>query len=220
MVADNHPFRSLVRCPMTQDNHSLQQDISFLRALAEAGQHTPLTFGPFLLAGGLIFGVASAVAWAASLHLLGLGPDAIIWIYGVAMAVHCACVFILARTTPLTGAASFMNQAMARVWQSIGWCILTVFLAGLLIMWRCQTTLVWALFPSLILGLYGTGWLVAALISGQKWLQIVAASSFIGALLSAIFINSPYLFLLYGALIVLLSAVPGGVLMRKHNATA
>ncbi|CEF41534.1 hypothetical protein predicted by Glimmer/Critica [Acetobacter senegalensis] len=205
---------------MTQQTHILQQDISFLRALAEAGQRTPFTFGPFLLAGGLVFGVASVIAWAASRHLLGLEPDAIIWIYGIAMCVHGVCVFILARKANLTGASSFTNQAMARVWQSIGWCILTVFLAALLIMWRCQTTLVWALFPSLILGLYGTGWLVAALISGQKWLQFVAGSSFVGALLSALFINSPYLFLLYGSLLVLLLAVPGGVLMRKQNAVA
>ncbi len=71
-------------------------------------------------------------------------------------------------------------------------------------------------FPSLILGLYGMGWSVAAAMSKKRWLWMTAIGSYAGALLMAWFSIEPAVYLVYGAALLLLASLPGYLLMRQE----
>ncbi|MFT9400580.1 hypothetical protein [Acetobacter sp.] len=203
---------------MTQTSHTLQQDINFLRTLAEAGQNMPLTCGPYLIVAGLVFSGASVLAWAATHNALGLTPHAIVWIFAAAMAVHLGAMWLLSSRLQQHGAASASNRTLKWVWSGLGSCIATVFLAAVILTWKFQNPLAWALFPALVLGLYGAAWQVTALLSRQRWVWCVAMGAFAGALLISALSNQPSVFLAYAGLLLLLSVLPGCILVRKQAA--
>jgi hypothetical protein len=74
---------------------SPRDQIAFLRSLAVAGQETPLSSGPYLIAGGHWFGFASLVHWTVAIGLLALPPRAygLIWIVA-AVGICIFCVWI------------------------------------------------------------------------------------------------------------------------------
>lgn len=59
---------------MTDQMQAIQDDIRYMRALADEGRRAPLLGGPILLMAGLTFGAASLSAWAFQNRLLSLDP--------------------------------------------------------------------------------------------------------------------------------------------------
>ncbi|MBB2203876.1 hypothetical protein [Gluconacetobacter takamatsuzukensis] len=200
---------------------SLHDDLTFLRALAEAGRDAPLTSGPYFLSAGLLFGLASFAAWPVATGRTGLPPQAQLWVWLAAMVVYLPVVWFLNRAQPgRPGSVALVNRAVGMMWSGLGTGIGVMFLAGIILAWRCGTPIVWAMFPSLILAIYGAGWSATAVISGQAWLRVVAAGAFAGALAVAAAIDSAAILLLYGLLILLLVALPGWVLLRREGRAA
>lgn len=200
---------------------SLQDDLTFLRGLAEAGRNAPLTSGPYFLSAGLLFGLTSFVAWAVATGRTVLPPQAQVWVWLAAMVVYLPVIWFLNRAQPgRPGSVVLVNRAVGMMWSGLGTGIGVMFVAGMILAWRCGTPIVWVMFPSLVLALYGAGWSATAFISGQAWLRGVAAGAFAGALVVAAAIDSPAIFLLYGLLILLLVALPGWVLLRREGPAA
>ncbi|MBB2163893.1 hypothetical protein HLH26_04960 [Gluconacetobacter sp. 1b LMG 1731] len=204
-----------------QADTSLHDDLTFMRALAEAGRNAPLTSGPYFLTAGLVFGLASFVAWAVATGHTLLPPQAQVWVWLAAMVVYLPVIWFLNRAQlGRPGSVVMVNRAIGMMWSGLGSGIGIMFLAGMVLAWRCGTPVVWAMFPSLILAVYGAGWSATAVIAGQSWLRGVAAGAFAGALAVAAMIDSPVLLLLYGLLILLLVALPGWVLLRREGRAA
>ncbi|GBQ29201.1 hypothetical protein ACLRDC_09925 [Gluconacetobacter sacchari] len=205
----------------TRPETSLRDDLAFMRALAEAGRSAPLTSGPYFLGAGLLFGLASVVAWAVATGRAGLPPQAQVWVWLAAMVVYLPVIWVLNRAQPgRPGSVVMVNRAIGMMWSGLGTGVGIMFLAGLILAWRCGTPIVWVMFPSLVLALYGAGWSATAVISGQSWLRLVAAGAFAGALAVAATIDSSAVLLLYGLLILLLVALPGWVLLRREGRAA
>lgn len=204
-----------------QTDTSLHDDLTFMRALAEAGRTAPLTSGPYFLSAGLVFGLASFVAWAVATGHTLLPPQAQIWVWVGAMVAYLPMIWFLNRAQPgRPGSVVMVNRAIGMMWSGLGTGVCIMFLAGMILAWRCGTPLVWALFPSVILSVYGAGWSATAFIAGQAWLRGVAAGAFAGALAVAAMIDSSVVLLLYGLLILLLVALPGWVLLRRERRMA
>lgn len=197
---------------------SLHDDLTFMRAMAEAGRNAPLTSGPYFLSAGLLFGLTSFVAWGVATGRTGLPPQAQVWVWLAAMVVYLPMIWFLNRAQPgRPGGVVMVNRAIGMMWSGLGTGIGIMFLAGMILAWRCGTPVVWAMFPSLILAVYGAGWSATAFIAGQSWLRVVAAGAFAGALAVAAIIDSSAILLVYGLLILLLVAAPGWVLLRREG---
>ncbi|GAA4500764.1 hypothetical protein [Gluconacetobacter tumulicola] len=205
----------------TRTETSLHDDLTFLRGLAEAGRNAPLTSGPYFLSAGLLFGLTSFAAWAIATGRTVLPPQAQVWVWLAAMVAYLPVIWFLNRALPgRPGSVVMVNRAIGMMWSGLGTGIGVMFVAGMILAWRCGTPIVWVMFPSLVLALYGAGWSATAFISGQAWLRAVAAGAFAGALAVAAAIDSPAIFLLYGLLILLLVALPGWVLLRREGRAA
>ena len=203
---------------MTQDQmQTLRDDIAFMRALAEEGRRAPMLGGPVMAAAGLIFGIASLIAWAIFTQLLDLPRGSQMWVWLAAFAVYMVVLRVLLvrmRGKPGAGAAS--NRAIGAAWSSVGWSIFVIGLALGVAAYRLHQPALMALFPSVILTMYGAAWGVSALFSGERWLWIVSLGSFASALAVAWFLADPVVFLIYAAAMFLLAFVPGMILARRE----
>lgn len=203
---------------MTDDKiQTLKDDIAFMRALAQEGSSAPLLGGSILVAAGLIFGGASVVHWAVLTGILAVSNWAfpIIWL-GALVTFMVTLTLLNRRMRGKPGAGSPGNRASGTAWASVGWTIFAISLSLMIIGIRAKSGVPMLVFPSLILGLYGMGWSVAAAMSKKRWLWMTAIGSYAGALVVAWFSIDPAVYLVYGAALLLLASLPGFILMRQE----
>ncbi|MBC6981638.1 hypothetical protein [Caulobacter sp. 17J80-11] len=203
---------------MTDDQiQTIRDDIAFMKAMAEEGRRAPLLGGAILANAGAIFAGASVANWAIGTGRLAVGPMGYFVVWGFAMVAFVVALVVLTRRVKRQpGASTPANRAFGTAWSAAGFAIFALWVALMVADWRLQTHLVWMLFPSMILALYGLGWSVSAAMSGQKWLNVVAIGAFVGAPALAWFAGEPEQYLAYAAALLLLAAVPGMLLMRKE----
>lgn len=203
---------------MTKDQiQSVRDDIAFMRALAEEGTRVPLLGGGITLAAGLIFGAASVLHWLIAEGILKVSPWALMidWI-GSGIIFGIVCSLLIRRGNAQPGASASINRATGSVWSAVGFAIFTMFLALMAMAWITRNPAIFNLFPVLILALYGAAWTVAADLSGQLWIRIVALASFAAAVIMALLATSSFLMLAYAAALLLLAALPGYILLRRE----
>lgn len=196
----------------------LKADIAFMKALAQDGQQTPLLGGAILVAAGLIFGLAAVAHWALMTGRLDLGtPWAPLIIWGGALVLFFGALTVVRRgLAGKPGASSPGNRAAGTAWTSVGWTIFSLSGAIAVIGYKTHSPMITAIFPSLILALYGGGWSVAAAMARKTWLWMTAIGSYVAAVVVAWFCTSPLIFLVYAGALLLLAVLPGLMLMRQE----
>ena len=199
------------------DMQSVRDDIAFMRALAEEGRSAPLLGGAILVSAGLVFGAASLVHYAITVGGRPLTP----WIYP-ALWLGAGAVFMVilsvirARYRGRPGSLSPGNRAMQGVWRGVGIAIFTLFVVLGVAGWKLDDPVVFGLFPSAILVLYGAAWTLAAQMSEQKWMGVIAAVSFVCAALMPLLLGAAEMYLAYAAALALTAVLPGVLLMRQE----
>lgn len=200
------------------DQKTLSDDIAFMRALAEAGQGTPLAGGAILLASGLAFGTASLVLWASAIGRLALKNWQVNVVWLAASAIFIAVLVAVQRGRPPQGQGA---KAVSIAWSGAGIACFAIGLSLAIISARGGGAIVVAAFPPIILALYGGCFFVAAAVSRARWLYAVAIGSFVMAVVSAWFATEgATLYLVYGLSLLALDALPGFVLMRQARRAA
>jgi hypothetical protein len=191
------------------------EDLAYLRGLAEEARNAPPLNGPILIAASLIFGAGSLGHWAIQSGLLAVDPMAILWVWLAAGAVFAVTLFVLIRRmTTKPGYNHIRNEAVGAAWSGAGFTIFSIWL-GLMAMGL--TTGDWTamrIMPSLVCGAYGTGWLVAAAMSGRRWMNTVAIASYAGAAILGLVSHLSLVFLVYVAILICVALIPGIVLTR------
>ena len=199
---------------MTDHLHALQDDIGFLRSLAESGRTRGLAGGSVLVAAGGLFGLASIGHWAINQGLISnAGGWAYPAVWGPASALFFAALVLVKRRAGDASADS-ASRAMNMTWQALGCTIFVLILCMLLVVWRSRSMAPLALFPAIILSLYGSGWLVAATIARRSWMWAAAVGAYAAALGAAWLCMSNAVYLWYAAALWLVVALPGAVMMR------
>ena len=199
------------------DMQSVRDDIAFMRALAEEGRAAPLLGGAILLTAGLVFGGASVAHFAISASGAHLTP----WIYPI-LWIGSAVVFTVilqvlkTRYRGRPGISSPSNRAMGGVWQGVGWAAFALFIALGIASWKLDSPVIFGLFPSAILVLYGAAWTLAARMSDLKWMRWIALMAFVFAALMPLLLNDTRIYLVYAAALGLTAALPGVLLMRQE----
>jgi hypothetical protein len=200
---------------MTDRVSTLQEDIRFLRDLAADGRSPRLLGGSTLVAAGSIYALASLAHGALAAGVFpGVSPWAFPWIWGGATVVFLGVLFVLKRG--LDGTASgTAARAAALAWQGVGWTILALFACLQIVAWRAHSLVPLLLAPSLILALYGMAWMIAAGVTGHRWIWRVAVGSYLGAVAVAAVCLSPWVFVVFAATLLLFAVAPGLVMIRQ-----
>ena len=199
---------------MSQDHApSPAADLSYLRSLAAAGQDAPLMAGPYLVAGGGWFAAASIVQWFPVRDLLGLSPQQAVlaWLVaGAGFAVHLAV--LLRRDRGRVENTS--NRAINAVWSGIGFAILAFWLGIALMSWRRGDAFLMNAISLQVLSLYAVGWVVAAAMTGQRWMRVNALIALAAVPVLGLLVGTGHEYSVYAIALVLTAVRPGHRLMR------
>lgn len=194
-------------------------DIAYIRTLAEEGRRTPLLSGPVLVAAAVIFGGASLAQWAIQTGLWAITPWAQLWIWiGAGLLFGAALATILGRMKRKPGYNSVSNTAVGAAWSGIGFLIFAVWLSMVAMGVRTGDWSAMQMMPSLVFAAYGAAWTVAATMSGLKWINGVALASYGGAVLLGLFVGQSAGYLVFVGLLLGVVLVPGLMLMRREPA--
>lgn len=194
-------------------SNTLHDDIAYMKSLAEDGGR-PVVNGTALFWAGLVFGGAAVVHYLCLAGFITVGNpwyQAAIWV-GAGVVYGIVCAITLRGKGRETGpAAKAVNSVWAAIAVSVMVLLLCLTTAGArLETLEAQT----ALIAPAILILYGIGWWVAAVVSGQGWLKLVCAGCFVAAPLVAFLGGQAEQMLAYAACLGLFAIVPGFLLMR------
>lgn len=202
---------------MTHDMQTVRDDLAFVKALAQEGRRAPLLSGRFLLAAGLVYACVSLVAWAIIVRIIDVPYQWLTPLWIVVTVIFVATM----RVTRMgvgskPGVSAVNNRAVAAVWQGLGYAMMSMLAATLVIAQVLKTSAVFAVFPSLVLAVYGMAWWLSATMSDLKWIRWTAMACFLGAVVISLLIRSPNLYLAFAAAILLLIALPGWLLLRQE----
>jgi hypothetical protein len=195
----------------------LKDDIAFMRALAQEGSSVPLLFGGIMVAAGLIFSAGAVGHWLLATEVLRLSP----WFYMVNWLAagglfSIALNILLRRASGRPGYSAGVNRATGAAWSGVGFAIFATFLGLTAVGVTTGLWEVMAVFPVLILALYGAAWFVAGALSGKGWIKLVALGSFAGAVAMGALTGSSWQMLGYAGCLLLLAVLPGWLLMRQE----
>ncbi len=205
---------------MTNDQmQAIRDDLAYMRALADEGRRAPLLGGSILIAAGLIYGAAALVHFAVAAGVLDIDPMLLNVIWGVAVVAFLIALFVLkARLGGKPGAWSMGNQVSGAAWGGLGGASFAIGLALFAAVYKTGDWIFMGLFPPVILALYGAAWIVGAAVSDRAWMKWVAVGSFAAAAGAGLLIGTTAQYLFYAAAMILLSALPGVVMLRQEPA--
>lgn len=194
-------------------------DLSYLRNLAESGRDAPLIAGPYLIAAGSWFAAASLAQWPVVLELLQLGAvqAMVAWLLAaVGFAVHLAILRRLDRHR----SQSFGNRAVNAVWQGVGFGIFAFWLGVTIMAYQQGNDWVMNTIGLQVLSVYGIGWMVAAAMARRGWMQVVAALAFLTVPVLGSVMGSGHEYLVYAAALLATAVLPGYRLARQSAQSA
>lgn len=205
---------------MTHIDTEAETDIAWMRKLAQEGADSPFQGGSVLMAAGLAFGGASMLQWLMASDVFPMSPLAtpILWLGTVAIFL----LIVFTRSTRLKGRpVTAANRASSAVWTGVGWGVFAYCAATAAVGARLESgEIVAAMIPSGVLVLYGLGWAVTAAMHRSRLLGGLAAASFVAAPLVGLLSGDPRQLLAYAVALLLLAAVPGGIMMRRARQAA
>ena len=77
---------------------------------------------------------------------------------------------------------------------------------------------VWILFPMVVAAFQGACWFLAALVTRRLWTAVIAAGWYLSVLVLALLISMVWAYMLVlGAVLLLLMALPGWILIRSAS---
>jgi hypothetical protein len=201
---------------MSDTAHTLRDDIAFVRAMAEDGRQ-PYR-GEIALAAGVIWGSASLYSWSVASqiwHPPG-GMSSIGWGWMAAMAAFAIAGVPLGMYQPRPNT----NRIAAAAWSGVGLACLTISIGGAIAAWRTHQYVIGGMIPPMIMGLYGSGWLVGAAIFRAPWQRWIGVLSLLSSLALAFTAARAEEFLLFALSLYLLCGLPGllGVLRSRAKA--
>ena len=195
---------------------TVQDDIAFMRSLAESGRNSPLLAGPIMVAAGLIFGTATLGHWAIATDLIQTTPWAIMGVWLASAAVFSIILFTMIRKMATqTGYRSAANTAVGAAWSGVGFAIFAFWVALMAAGYATGNFEAMNAMPIVVAALYGSAWFVAGDVARSGWMKGVAVLSYAGAVLLGLFWGSADALLIYAGLLVAVAFIPGLVLMRQ-----
>ncbi len=199
-------------------SHQLEDELAYIKSLAEQGSIGPMRNGISLLSAGIAYACASIAQYLAVRAILPQTGWMSLTIWGVATLAFWA----VAATSWLKKSKSHNQsvglRAKTSVWSAVGIGILALLLCVTIIanVMKEFATISFMIAP-VILILYGIGWWVSAKVSGVTWIKWMAIGCFVGAPLITFLAGRAEQLLAYAVCLILFAAVPGAVVMRAER---
>lgn len=203
-------------------NAHAEQDIAWLKSLAESGAQAPLIGGRYLLLWG---GLSVLATFAHGLVVAGLLPVPMasvgfIWlVYGIAGGV--ASRLIGSGLGDKPGATSAANRVSRAAWTTVGFGIFGYVLA--IVLWTSAFGAPVLLFDSILtIAFFGYAFAfsVTAALSGLKWLYGPALLSGLTAMATPVLYGSAALYFGASAVILTAAVLPGAAMMMREPGKA
>lgn len=202
---------------MADQNQTLRDDIAFVRELAEAGRDRPMLGGQILVVCGLIYGVASFAVWV--MIAVMNRPAGESWIpWAISSALWLMVLIPMVRRTRRRSAGP--QEIAGQAWASVGYAIFAIAVSLVVVGERLHIPLIMAMFPSVLMALYGAAWSVAATAFRKRWMHAVAIASFVMAPVNGWFATSPAIYLVYAVSLIGLLTLPGLYVVRQARQAA
>jgi hypothetical protein len=194
---------------------SVEDDLAFMRALAQPDDAFQRTFGQSYFAAGLCYSVQmllhalQSVGWAqqgAAALAIGVGPTVIF------LAV---LAWILVRTRNRRPVGT-VGKAVGAVFGAIGTANLFLIMVVGSLAWREQSLTIWLIYPCVVMVMQGAAWMAAYTLRRRAWLGLVAFGWFFTGVAMAFAIGHPTWFIAVTGLgLFLFMLLPGAVMMRQ-----
>jgi len=199
---------------MSDNVDTLQQDIGWLRALAESGQNAPLQAGPYLVAGGAWFGGASLFLGLQQLGVASPVAATMPWIWLVA-AIGFGTTLALLIRRDREQVERGPNRLINATWSAAGFGIFVYWAASSILATRLDNAVVMATMAPAVMVIYGLVWWIKGSLTGSAWMRGLALISFASVFLVALAMGSPFAWLTYSVALLATALLPGLHLMRQ-----
>jgi hypothetical protein len=209
---------------MSETSHSstssakAEEDLAFLRDLAEAARNTPFGGGDYLIAGGGWFALASILVWLGAQGVFGpILPSAHYAFPICGLGFVGTLAYLMRRDRRRVETAA--NRALGMAWAAIGWSIFA-FCAGAVVMAYRGQPFVLNTITMFVVSVYGIGWALAATITRQGWMSVTAFFTFFTVPVFGALAGSGQELLAYAITLVLIAVIPGLRLRAAARAPA
>lgn len=201
---------------MSQSVEDIRADLAYMKDVVEdgGGNSSLRRSGAILLAAGLIYGLTSFGFWAAWLAHLRVTPMINLFAGLAPTALFLLALALISRGSPKRERAPG-ERAITAAWSSVGGAIFALAGACMLMMFTTKYSFQWALFPSVIMALYGAGWMVSGVVTRKRWMLNLSGASLVCAVALGYLVTTPHGMLAYGVMLIALAAIPGWHLMRQ-----
>ena len=193
---------------MTTDE-APNDDLSFLRNLAEAGQDAPLTMGPYLIAGGGWFGLASLVIGLAQIGVIPSGVNAVLWQSMLIAFVGFAVTLFFLIRRERGRVQNTTNNTLGAAWSAVGWGIFLFAVAIFIVAAKTGEGYLLNSISLVVLTLYAVAWKLSAAVSRKTWMNAIVFLTVVSLLIVAASIGSMFSWLAYAAALILSAVLPG-----------
>jgi hypothetical protein len=193
------------------DQDAAREDIAFIRRTIEQGRRVACAWSPDMLVWGVAVAIGYFGTYARVRGLVRIEPN---WLWLACILIAWAYTLrriprrLLTPQTPGEGARSFASP-LAMLWLGCG-IFLTILSFGLI---AAGEPNMWWMNP-VAAGVMGVGFFVSSYLSNVVWLRWVGIAWWAGELAAIALRQRPEGLLLAGALMLVLLALPGLVLMR------
>jgi len=197
---------------------TLQDDIAYVRDLAEAGERAPLLGGRFLTFWGVLTSTAYFLHYSISSGLFGWPDVAYAWVWGTFILVGIIGQVVLGYTLRnKPGSNSVGNRAEATVWMAGGFALFAYF--GTLIVKSIAVGGPAAGFEAslpIVFAVYGTGLITSGIMANAKTLTFAGYGALAMIALAIWFEGTDFTWgvAALGAFLTVL--VPGVIMMRRE----
>lgn len=193
-------------------------DLDYVKTLAEEGRNAPLLGGRIGIWWGILLCVTLFAHWLIVTGRVDIGPEylGVLWI-GFAVIGITGTAFLKRTLNGKPGGLAANNRVSHALWTGNTFFL---FLFG----FAASTSAglgyvdfdIMNLMMPLAFGLYGLTGYVTAKISGENWIMFPAAAAFLIMALSLFILNSPNLFLLAIAGVIVTIIIPDLIHLRRE----
>lgn len=204
---------------MSDTQRSAQDDLAFIKALAESGGKSQMLGGEAYLASGLIYGVQVLVYWAAAMGWIVISKAANTW-----LSILPTVLFLIVLTWSIVRsrgqAQGFVGRAFNAAFSAIGMANIAAVIIFGVVAWREKAFEIWLIYPAMVFVMQGSVWFIAWTLRRRAWMGVVSAGWFVNGVALGL---APDIKTWLGLLAVGMFAwmvVPGYVMMRLARRTA
>ncbi|MEL7109259.1 MAG: hypothetical protein AAGJ68_10705 [Pseudomonadota bacterium] len=197
---------------------TLQDDLAYVRDLAEAGEQAPLLGGRFLTFWGALTTIAYFLHYSIAANLFGWPEIAYGWVWGtfiVAGVIMQGLLIYTIRNKP--GSNSVGNRSEATVWMAGGFALFAYF--GTLIV---KSIVVGGSVPGfeaslpLVFAIYGTGLITSGIMANTKILTLAGYGALAMVAIAIWFQDATFSWAIASLGAFLTVFVPGLVMMQQE----